>query len=69
MKWEQMVFLGNPEYACKLSPINFAAVARARGAEVVSRSMVRPTTGSGPVRKPWRKALESQENCANNSLK
>lgn len=31
IKWEQMVFLGNPEYACDLSPINFAEVARACG--------------------------------------
>ena len=33
IKWEQMVFLGNPEFGCDLSPINFAAVARACGAE------------------------------------
>lgn len=32
IKWEQMVFLGNPEYACDLQPINFAEVARAMGA-------------------------------------
>jgi pyruvate dehydrogenase (quinone) len=32
IKWEQMVFLGNPEYACELQPIDFAAVARAFGA-------------------------------------
>jgi pyruvate dehydrogenase (quinone)/pyruvate oxidase len=31
IKWEQMVFLGNPEYACELSPIDFAAFARACG--------------------------------------
>jgi pyruvate dehydrogenase (quinone) len=31
IKWEQMVFLGNPEYACELQPIDFAAVARAFG--------------------------------------
>jgi pyruvate dehydrogenase (quinone)/pyruvate oxidase len=31
IKWEQMVFLGNPEYACDLNPIDFAAVARACG--------------------------------------
>jgi pyruvate dehydrogenase (quinone) len=30
--WEQMVFLGNPEFACDLQPIDFAAVARACGA-------------------------------------
>ncbi len=33
IKWEQMVFLGNPEYACELSPIDFAAFARACGAK------------------------------------
>jgi pyruvate dehydrogenase (quinone)/pyruvate oxidase len=33
IKWEQMVFLGNPEYGCELQPIDFAAVARACGAE------------------------------------
>lgn len=30
--WEQMVFLGNPEFGCELQPIDFAAVARACGA-------------------------------------
>ena len=29
IKWEQMVFLGNPEYGCELQPIDFAAFARA----------------------------------------
>lgn len=32
IKWEQMVFLGNPEFACELQPIDFAGVARAFGA-------------------------------------
>jgi pyruvate dehydrogenase (quinone)/pyruvate oxidase len=32
IKWEQMVFLGNPEYACELQPIDFSAVARGFGA-------------------------------------
>lgn len=32
IKWEQMVFLGNPEYGCELQPIDFAAIARACGA-------------------------------------
>jgi pyruvate dehydrogenase (quinone) len=32
IKWEQMVFLGNPEYGCDLTPIDFAAFARACGA-------------------------------------
>ncbi|MEZ4616062.1 MAG: thiamine pyrophosphate-binding protein [Caldilineaceae bacterium] len=31
IKWEQMVFLGNPEYGVKLEPIDFAAFARACG--------------------------------------
>jgi pyruvate dehydrogenase (quinone) len=31
IKWEQMVFLGNPEFGCELQPIDFAAVARACG--------------------------------------
>jgi pyruvate dehydrogenase (quinone)/pyruvate oxidase len=33
IKWEQMVFLGNPEYVCDLHPIDFAAFARACGAQ------------------------------------
>ena len=28
IKWEQMVFLGNPEYGCDLSPIDFAGFAQ-----------------------------------------
>ncbi len=32
IKWEQMIFLGNPEYGCDLHPIDFAAFARACGA-------------------------------------
>jgi pyruvate dehydrogenase (quinone) len=31
IKWEQMAFLGNPEFGCELQPIDFAAVARACG--------------------------------------
>jgi pyruvate dehydrogenase (quinone)/pyruvate oxidase len=31
IKWEQMVFLGNPEYGCDLHPIDFALVAQACG--------------------------------------
>jgi pyruvate dehydrogenase (quinone) len=31
IKWEQMVFLGNPEYVTGLQPIDYAAVARAFG--------------------------------------
>jgi pyruvate dehydrogenase (quinone) len=32
IKWEQMVFEGNPEYGCDLQPIDFALYARACGA-------------------------------------
>ncbi len=35
IKWEQMVFQGNPEYQCDLLPIDFVALARAVGAEGV----------------------------------
>jgi pyruvate dehydrogenase (quinone)/pyruvate oxidase len=31
IKWEQIVFLGNPEYGCDLFPIDFAGVAKACG--------------------------------------
>jgi pyruvate dehydrogenase (quinone) len=31
IKWEQMVFLGNPEYGCELNPIDFCAFAQACG--------------------------------------
>jgi pyruvate dehydrogenase (quinone)/pyruvate oxidase len=36
IKWEQMVFLGNPEYVCELQPIDFAAVARGFGVTAFS---------------------------------
>jgi pyruvate dehydrogenase (quinone) len=29
--WEQMMFLGNPQFACELQPIDFATAARAMG--------------------------------------
>lgn len=57
IKWEQMVFLGNPEYGCELQPIDFAAVARACGGagftiedpaecgEILERALATP----GPV--------------------
>jgi pyruvate dehydrogenase (quinone)/pyruvate oxidase len=31
IKWEQIVFLGNPEFGCELEPIDFVAVARGCG--------------------------------------
>jgi pyruvate dehydrogenase (quinone) len=36
IKWEQMVFLGNPEYGCELQPIDFAAFGRACGGRGVT---------------------------------
>jgi pyruvate dehydrogenase (quinone) len=57
IKWEQMVFLGNPEFACDLQPIDFAAFARSCGghgftiedpencAEIVQQALATP----GPV--------------------
>jgi pyruvate dehydrogenase (quinone) len=57
IRWEQMVFEGNPEYGCELQPIDFAAFARACGAtgihvedpadcaDVVARALETP----GPV--------------------
>jgi pyruvate dehydrogenase (quinone)/pyruvate oxidase len=35
IKWEQMVFEGNPEYQCELYPVDFVAVAKAMGANAV----------------------------------
>jgi pyruvate dehydrogenase (quinone) len=35
IKWEQMVFQGNPEYQCDLLPIDFVALAEAVGARGV----------------------------------
>jgi pyruvate dehydrogenase (quinone)/pyruvate oxidase len=57
IKWEQMVFLGNPEYGVDLQPIDFAKVAEACGGtgvtiedptacdELVARALATP----GPV--------------------
>jgi pyruvate dehydrogenase (quinone) len=36
IKWEQMVFQGNPEYQCDLFPIDFVALAKSVGASGVS---------------------------------
>jgi pyruvate dehydrogenase (quinone) len=46
IKWEQMVFLGNPEYGVELQPIDFARVAEACGAS--GFSVERPEE-CGPV--------------------
>ena len=57
IQWEQMVFLGNPEFGCDLHPIDFAAFAQACGGtgiriddpkncgELIERAMRTP----GPV--------------------
>ena len=36
IKWEQMVFLGNPEFGCELEPIDFARVAEGCGIRAVT---------------------------------
>jgi pyruvate dehydrogenase (quinone) len=35
IKWEQMVFLGNPEYGCDLFPVDFVTIARGAGLEAI----------------------------------
>lgn len=35
IKWEQMVFLGNPEYGCDLYPADFATIARGAGIDAI----------------------------------
>jgi pyruvate dehydrogenase (quinone) len=57
IKWEQMVFLGNPEYGVELAPIDFARFAEACGGtgvtiddphrcdELIAQALARP----GPV--------------------
>ena len=45
IKWEQMVFLGNPEYGCDLHPIDFVKFADACGARAIrceKRKEVKP---------------------------
>lgn len=49
IKWEQMVFLGNPEYVCELQPIDFAAVARAFG--ITSFTINTPAEAGGIIEK------------------
>jgi pyruvate dehydrogenase (quinone)/pyruvate oxidase len=38
IKWEQMIFLGNPEYACDLYPADFVAIARGCGIDAMQIS-------------------------------
>jgi pyruvate dehydrogenase (quinone) len=35
IKWEQMVFLGNPEYACDLYPADYVTIARGAGIDAI----------------------------------
>ncbi len=35
IKWEQMVFLGNPEYGCDLYPADFVMIARGAGLDAI----------------------------------
>jgi pyruvate dehydrogenase (quinone) len=35
IKWEQMVFLGNPEFACDLFPADFVTIARGAGIDAI----------------------------------
>lgn len=35
IKWEQMVFLGNPEFACDLFPADFVAIAKGAGVDAI----------------------------------
>ena len=35
IKWEQMVFLGNPEYGCDLYPADFVTIARGAGIDAI----------------------------------
>jgi pyruvate dehydrogenase (quinone)/pyruvate oxidase len=57
IKWEQMVFLGNPEYGCELEPIDFAKMAEAVG--------IRAMTIDDPARcgDQLREALAQQGPC------
>ncbi|WP_224544270.1 thiamine pyrophosphate-dependent enzyme [Mesorhizobium sp. CA16] len=55
--WEQMMFLGNPQFGCELQPIDFAKAAEAMGgkgfsierAEEVERVLDQAFAASGPV--------------------
>lgn len=57
IKWEQMVFLGNPEYGCDLNPIDFCAFAQSCGGtgfriedpEECGRVLDRALRTKGPV--------------------
>jgi pyruvate dehydrogenase (quinone)/pyruvate oxidase len=60
IKWEQMVFLGNPEYGCELEPIDFVKYAEACGAtgfhcerpKDVKRTLVSALAAARKTRRP-----------------
>ena len=54
IKWEQMVFLGNPEYVCDLQPIDFVVVARACGGKATASRTRRTARTSWRGRWPRR---------------
>lgn len=43
--WEQMMFLGNPQFACELQPIDFALAAEAIGASATASPGLRTSMG------------------------
>jgi thiamine pyrophosphate-dependent acetolactate synthase large subunit-like protein len=57
IKWEQMMFLGNPEFGCELQPVNFAAIAEGLGVrgfrvedpDVYGRTLDEALTWNGPA--------------------
>lgn len=57
IKWEQMLFLGNPEFGCELAPVDFARVAEGLGVrgmriedpEAVGPAMDEAFATDGPV--------------------
>jgi pyruvate dehydrogenase (quinone) len=51
IKWEQMVFLGNPEFGCELEPIDFVKVAEACGA--TGYAVEDPKEVPGALDKAW----------------
>jgi pyruvate dehydrogenase (quinone) len=57
IKWEQMVFLGNPEFGCELEPIDFTQVAE--GCGITAISITDPATCGEQLRE----ALATSEPC------
>ena len=51
IKWEQMIFLGNPEYGCELQPIDFVKVAE--GCGLAGFRIVEPEHCAAQLREAW----------------